>query len=101
MSTEKKKLEIISKMRFRSRTRTSKNNELKVRQEILLETECGIEDYGIKEIENSLIKMENSLIEENSYYPEIIGKGSDQIPEKVKEQKVLREDTNQENNQNG
>ncbi|CAG8735473.1 24019_t:CDS:2 [Gigaspora margarita] len=54
----------------------SKNNESKVRQKILLKTEYRIEDY------------------------EIFDKVLDQVPEKVKEDIVLRKKTNRENNQN-
>ncbi|CAG8483398.1 9083_t:CDS:2 [Gigaspora margarita] len=63
----------------------SKNNESKVRQMILLETEYGIEDYSMKEIKNSLIKVEDSSLEENNYPPEIFDKISVQGPGKVKE----------------
>ncbi|CAG8749756.1 1156_t:CDS:2 [Gigaspora margarita] len=63
----------------------SKNNESKVRQKILLETKYGIEDYSMKEIENSLIKMEDSSLEKNNHPPEIFDKISDQEPEKENE----------------
>ncbi|CAG8845812.1 11447_t:CDS:1, partial [Gigaspora margarita] len=67
--------------------KSSKNNESKVRQKILLETECGIENYGMKEIENSLIKVDDGSLEENNHPPEIFDKVLDQVPEKVKEDK--------------
>ncbi|CAG8857365.1 22820_t:CDS:1, partial [Gigaspora margarita] len=79
----------------------SKNNESKVRQKILLETEYEIEDYGTKEIEISLTKIEDSSLEENNNPPEIFDKVLDQVPEKLKEDIVLRKETNRENNQNG
>ncbi|CAG8829337.1 12084_t:CDS:1, partial [Gigaspora margarita] len=56
----------------------SKNNESKVRQKILLETEYGIEDYSMKKIENSSIKVEDSSLEENNYPLKIFDKVSDQ-----------------------
>ncbi|CAG8693491.1 14356_t:CDS:2 [Gigaspora margarita] len=58
---------------------------VKVRQKILLETEYGIEDYGIKEIEILLSKTEDSSLEENNYPPEIFDKVLDQVPKKLKE----------------
>ncbi|CAG8811002.1 36969_t:CDS:2 [Gigaspora margarita] len=73
---------------------SSKNNESKVRQKILLETEYRIEDYGIKEIKNSLIKVEDSSLEKNNYPLEIFDKILDQVSEKVKEDTVLRKATN-------
>ncbi|CAG8824050.1 38050_t:CDS:2, partial [Gigaspora margarita] len=63
----------------------SKNNESKVRQKILLETECGIEDYSMKEIEISLTKIEDSFLEKNNHSPEIFDKVLDQVSEKLKE----------------
>ncbi|CAG8668377.1 20588_t:CDS:2 [Gigaspora margarita] len=76
----------------------SKNNESKVRQKILLETEYEIEDYGMKEIEIPLTKIEDSSLEENNYPLEIFDKVLDQVPEKLKEDIVLRKETNRENN---
>ncbi|CAG8830255.1 12175_t:CDS:1, partial [Gigaspora margarita] len=63
----------------------SKNNESKVRQKILLETEYGIEDYDTKEIEILLTKIEDSSLEKNNHLPEIFNKVSDQVSEKLKE----------------
>ncbi|CAG8716861.1 42638_t:CDS:2, partial [Gigaspora margarita] len=72
----------------------SKNNKSKVRQKILLETECGIEDYSMKEIEISLTKIEDSSLEKNNHPPEIFDKVLNQVPEKLKEDIVLRKETN-------
>ncbi|CAG8838320.1 23613_t:CDS:2, partial [Gigaspora margarita] len=73
---------------------SSKNSESKVRQEILLEIECRTENYRTKKIKNSSKTIEDIFIEKNSHPSEIINKGSNQAPEKVKEHKTLREDTN-------
>ncbi|CAG8643515.1 7738_t:CDS:2, partial [Gigaspora margarita] len=63
---------------LRVEQKSGKNNESKVRQKILLETEYGIEDYSMKEIENLLIKIEDSSLEKNIHPPKIFDKISDQ-----------------------
>ncbi|CAG8819850.1 19266_t:CDS:2, partial [Gigaspora margarita] len=55
---------------------------------------------GMKEIEISLTKIEDSSLEKNNHPPEIFDKVLDQVPEKLKEDIVLRKETNRENNQN-
>ncbi|CAG8852164.1 26205_t:CDS:1, partial [Gigaspora margarita] len=52
-------------------------------------------------IEISLTKIEDSSVEENNHPPEIFDKVLDQVSEKLKEDIVLRKETNRENNQNG
>ncbi|CAG8844641.1 32590_t:CDS:1, partial [Gigaspora margarita] len=51
-------------------------------------------DYGMKEIEILLTKIEDSSLEENNYPPEIFNKVLYQISEKLKEDIVLRKETN-------
>ncbi|CAG8779043.1 33225_t:CDS:2, partial [Gigaspora margarita] len=46
-------------------------------------------DYGMKEIKNLSIKVEDSSLEENNHPPKIFDKVSNQVPEKVKEDKNL------------
>ncbi|CAG8726063.1 13884_t:CDS:2 [Gigaspora margarita] len=50
---------------------------------------------------NNKSKVKDSSLEKNNYLPKIFNKVSDQAPEKVKENKVLKKETNQKNNQNG